>query len=202
MDPKRERWLSKRLSTVLRHRALELKLPISDEGYIPIDILLKHQWFQGVTRDEIEFIVVNNDKKRFAIDGDQIRATQGHSIELKAPILTPITIENADEYPVILHGGYFKTWPLIKKTGLNKMGRTHIHLAKGKFGEVKSGVRKSVEVLIYIDLKKALEAGLEFFESDNGVVLCEGPIPSEYFSHVIREEDNSPFDDDFPQKLA
>ena len=37
-------------------------------------------------------------------------------------------------------------------------------------------MRQSAQVLIYIDMQKALEAGILFFLSDNGVVLTEGDV--------------------------
>ena len=71
------------------------------------------------------------------------------------------------------------------------MTRNHIHLAQGVPGtSVVSGMsylyckvprlpstvgmRNSSQILIFIDLQKALDAGLQFHLSDNGVVLTEG----------------------------
>jgi hypothetical protein len=36
------------------------------------------------------------------------------------------------------------------------------------------GMRRSSQILIFIDVAKALSAGIKFFLSDNGVVLTEG----------------------------
>jgi 2'-phosphotransferase len=50
------------------------------------------------------------------------------------------------------------------------------------------GMRQSAQVLIYIDMQKALEAGISFFLSENGVVLTEGDargfLSPEYFLRV------------------
>jgi len=45
-------------------------------------------------------------------------------------------------------------------------------------------MRSSSKVAIYIDVRRALSGGLQFFESDNGVVMCKH-VPVEYFSHVV-----------------
>jgi 2'-phosphotransferase len=37
-----------------------------------------------------------------------------------------------------------------------------------------SGMRRDAQVLIYIDLKRALAAGCPFWRSENGVILSEG----------------------------
>ena len=51
-------------------------------------------------------------------------------------------------------------------------------------------MRKSSQVLIYIDLESALRAGLKFFVSQNGVVLTPGDergfLAPEFFSKVER----------------
>lgn len=49
-------------------------------------------------------------------------------------------------------------------------------------------MRKSSDVLIYIDVQKALNSGIRFFLSDNGVVLTEGDergfLSPEFFGKV------------------
>ena len=90
-----------------------------------------------------------------------------------------------------------KAWELISKDpqGLSRMARNHIHFATGLLGEegVISGMRYSCNVLVYIDLEKALANGIKFFKSENGVVLTEGLnnegyLPKEYFSKVVTKK--------------
>ena len=106
--------------------------------------------------------------------------------------MDPIT--SAEEYPTVIHGTNFSAWKLIAKDpkGLSKMKRNHIHFATGLLGEegVISGMRYSCTVLIYLDFEKALKEGVQFFKSENGVVLTEGVkgegyLPKEYFSKVV-----------------
>lgn len=80
----------------------------------------------------------------------------------------------------------FCSWNSIKKMGLSKMRRQHIHFAIGEPGaqEVISGMRKSCEIMIFIDLKSALDDGIKFYLSENKVVLSSGIngiIPPKYF---------------------
>lgn len=92
------------------------------------------------------------------------------------------------------------------------MGRNHVHFATGPAldavlrpdgsaertplqddGKVISGMRRDAQVLIYIDLKKAMEAGCPFWRSENGVILSEGVatedrgylVPMEFFDVVV-----------------
>lgn len=54
---------------------------------------------------------------------------------------------------------------------------------------VLSGMRNTSTLLIFLDFKRALENGLKFFMSENGVVLCagneKGVVPVEFFERVV-----------------
>lgn len=85
-----------------------------------------------------------------------MRASQGHSLKkIRADDLMEAITEPMDT-PVI-HGTTLQAWDQIKRQGLSKMGRNHIHFAVGLPDDpnVKSGIRKSSQVFIYIDVDKA-----------------------------------------------
>ena len=84
-----------------------------------------------------------------------------------------VKIEDAGLYPSVIHGTYSKFWDAIKKEGLKRMSRNHIHFAPGrpKDKEVVSGMRTSCDVIIEIDLAAAIKAGISFFISTNNVIL-------------------------------
>lgn len=110
-----------------------------------------------------------------------IRATQGHSIKSvdAASFLERLSLDSTLPETVV-HGTYHSAWPLILNSGgLRCMGRNHVHFATGQVdsGRVISGMRQDAQVLIYIDLRRALEAGFPFWRSENGVILSEGMLP-------------------------
>ena len=136
-----------------------------------------------------------------------IRANQGHSIKVEEEgLMEPITLDG--ELPqTVVHGTTTKAWPLILSTGgLKKMTRNHVHFASGlpagfkslaeaasagdevKSEPVISGMRNSSSILIYVDIRKALEGGIKFWRSANGVILSEGDenglIPAAFFKRV------------------
>ena len=76
--------------------------------------------------------------------GHKIRAVQGHSINIIEEEAIYDLIEDPNEFPTVVHGTDLKAWKnFIRFSGLKKMGRTHIHFAKGLPGdkEVISGMR-------------------------------------------------------------
>ena len=133
-----------------------------------------------------------------------IRANQGHSITVDTDgLLTPITKDAGNIPATVVHGTDDRAWPLILKSGgLRRMTRTHIHFAPGlpagftsleeniDAASVVSGMRASSTVLIYIDVDAALEQGIPFFVSENGVVLSPGDeggvLPYTFFKRVER----------------
>ncbi|XP_033638022.1 tRNA 2'-phosphotransferase 1-like isoform X2 [Asterias rubens] len=188
--------LSKTLTYVLRHKAVELGFNINSGGYVNVDDLLSHSLFRQYTLDDIKEAVANSDKQRFTLrkcpssEQFQICANQGHSFVLPDLELTPIT--DVSQYPTVVHGTYLKFWDSIKTQGLSRMNRTHVHFAQGEPGEsnVISGMRRSCEVMIFLNLEKALSAGLSFQVSKNGVILSSGDanglIHPQYFKQVIK----------------
>lgn len=121
-----------------------------------------------------------------------IRATQGHSIQSvdAASFQERLTLDDPDKLPrTVVHGTFHSTWPAILASGgLRCMARNQIHFATGPSLEsvlagpttqaadppVVSGMRRDAQVLIYVDLRRALEAGCPFWRSENDVVLSEG----------------------------
>ncbi|ORX43234.1 phosphotransferase KptA/Tpt1 [Piromyces finnis] len=181
------------LSKVLRHTAIKLGLSIDDEGYVKVDDILKLKRFRNLTIEDIQKIVNTNDKKRYTLKNEDgvwfIKANQGHSIKLKNPNLKKVN--DPSEIPVVIHGTVMEHLQSILNNGLSTRGRTHIHFASGLFGDknVISGMRYNYEVAIYIDSKKAMDDGMEFFLSENGVILSSGfnnIINKKYFQKIVK----------------
>lgn len=183
--------LSRKLSHTLRHNAHKEGLKIRYDGFINIDELLHTQKFEKYTYQDIVYVVSNCKKQRFAIsnDGKFIRANQGHSINVPELQLECITLENVPKQ--VIHGTYTQYLDSIIQNGLSRMKRQHIHFTTDLPGknQVISGMRSSCNVLIYLDIKKALHAGYKFYKSDNGVILSPGNehgiIESQYFEKII-----------------
>lgn len=205
--------LSRLLSRVLRHSAMQDGFRIDTAGYIVVDGLLKDGRFERYNVDDVRRVVEDNDKQRFSLlfkDGQLlIRANQGHSIKAISTEDLLQEVSCASEIKVCVHGTNFKAWQDIQKAGfISRMNRNHVHLAagfpqylnltqeqkslllggiseEGEEVEVISGMRKSASIFIFVDVEKSMKAGIKFFTSSNGVVLCAQDIPSDCFLKVF-----------------
>lgn len=170
------------------------------DGYVKVVDLLKTDKLkdEDLNLAKLKELVATNAKQRYNLmseltyDGEEewwIRANQGHSLKNIQLDMKPITALSDIPTGIAVHGTMLAAWNSIRSEGLSKMNRNHIHLAQGISGDnVISGMRKSCQVFIFIDVQKAIDAGLKFFLSDNGVVLTEGDerglLKSEFFLRV------------------
>ncbi|KAL2076221.1 hypothetical protein VTL71DRAFT_1164 [Oculimacula yallundae] len=194
----REVMVSKALSKLLRHAAVEAGLKLDAEGFASVEQVMKWPRLKSlqITFDDIRTAVSDNAKQRFSMKPNPsitgtpnlnsenpsdwvIRANQGHSIAVdSASLLVPITVAAGNIPDTVVHGTYFAFYQtIVESGGLKKMTRNHIHFSTGlpedKQGVI-SGMRKDAEILIYVDVKQSLEDGVEWWLSENGVVLTEG----------------------------
>lgn len=164
--------LSKRLSHALRHDPAEYGLQLDAEGWASLDALLAAPAFAGVGRAEVVDVVENGSKRRFALDGDRIRAVYGHSVEGR--------IEVARDVPpsVLFHGTRRAAWGSIAVEGLRPQRRQYVHLAADQVTARVVAVRwKEPWVLLRVDAARAAAEGIVFYRADDGLWLADAVPP-------------------------
>jgi putative RNA 2'-phosphotransferase len=165
---------SKFLSLILRHNPQKVGLKLDSEGWASIPELLKAT---GITREELDEIVATNDKKRFAIsdDGERIRASQGHSIDVDLRLKPRVPPDN------LFHGTATRFLGSIKEKGLLPMNRQYVHLSKDVDTARKVGLRHGKPLILRVDSARMKKDGHQFFLSDNGVWLTK-EVPWKYLT--------------------
>lgn len=194
MGKKQDKAVSKTLSFLLRHGAVEAGLQMRADGFVKLTEVLEYPELGGVSAQKVEEIVAASDKQRFALtveDGETfIRANQGHTLTgLKEDALLT-EIRDASDAPVCIHGTYHRCIEPILRGGLSRMARNHIHCAALMPEEgVVSGMRSSCEIAVYVDVGKSMALGLKWYRSANGVLLTPGDqaglVPPNCFKEVI-----------------
>ena len=116
--------ISRFLSFVLRHDPASAGLTLDAGGWVEVETLLVASPLLK-TRADLERIVAESDKKRFAFskDGQRVRASQGHSFPVDlglAPVAPP---------EILYHGTATRFLDAILADGLRPMSRQYAHLS-------------------------------------------------------------------------
>lgn len=169
---------SKFLSLVLRHQPQVIGMELDAEGWLPIEELIANANRHGkhLTRQLLDEVVETNDKKRFIIsdDGLRIRANQGHSVEAVDLNLQPQTPPE-----LLYHGTVNEFLDSIRKSGLTKQKRHHVHLSADETTATKVGSRRGKPVILIVRAADMHRSGHAFYLSANGVWLADA-VPSEF----------------------
>jgi putative RNA 2'-phosphotransferase len=168
--PLSDKQLSHQLSYLLRHAPHRVGLTLEPGGWVPLSPVLAHL---HVTREQVARVVAASDKQRFSLEGERIRANQGHSV--------PVDLELLPTTPpaVLYHGTFPAALPAIRAAGLKAMNRHHVHLSPDTATATKVGARRGSPVVLIIRAGQMHAAGYLFYVSANGVWLTEH-VPPEF----------------------
>lgn len=170
---------SKFLSLILRHKPEEIGLALDPNGWAVIDELIALAGLRGtqISRTQVETIVAESDKQRFAIsaDGMKIRANQGHSVDIALGLAPQTPPEQ------LFHGTATRFLESIRESGLRPASRQHVHLSSDATTAEKVGSRHGKPVILTVESGQMARDGNLFYLSANGVWLTEG-VPAKFLS--------------------
>jgi len=184
MNEKTAKSVSKFLSLVLRHSPETIGLQLDESGWADVEELIEKCNKKGsqnqMTGELLDYVVENNDKKRFTFNEDKtkIRASQGHSISVE------LDLEEAEPSEFLYHGTVEKFLENIKKEGLQKMSRQHVHLSKDRETAIKVGGRRGVPQILTIKSGQMFKDGFKFYLSENKVWLTD-EVPIQYIQFPL-----------------
>jgi putative RNA 2'-phosphotransferase len=162
---------SKFLSLILRHEPHRVGLKLDSAGWASVHELLETVNRHGLslTIEELRHVVATNDKKRFAFsdDGQRIRASQGHSLEVDLQYQSEVPPE------FLYHGTPQKFVESIRASGLNKGERHDVHLSPDAATATKVGQRRGKPVVLQIRAGEMHRAGHAFRRSASNVWLVD-----------------------------
>lgn len=171
-------------------------------GWVRVADLLPH--LSGISEGDLREIVRKDKKGRYELDAanGRIRACQGHTVKLDAPVLTRVEspehlarlLAELDEARSNAAGGGVAAaaggangrcfaahctteaaWALIQRDGfLRRMQRTHVHFATRGY---LSRHNRDVTIALVLDIPRALAEGHQLFLSTNGVLLSAEDVP-------------------------
>jgi putative RNA 2'-phosphotransferase len=171
MNEKETTRISKFLSLVLRHQPQLIGITLNEQGWVSVDELLQQAKKHGqlITPETLNHVVDTNAKKRFAFSANkqQIRASQGHSVEVELSYEPQVPPE------VLYHGTGSQSVESILKTGLERRNRQHVHLSADTDTAIKVGSRHGKPVVLSVLAGEMNKNGFVFYLSANGVWLTD-----------------------------
>jgi putative RNA 2'-phosphotransferase len=180
-DTRRLTKLSKFLSLILRHQPERFALAIDGDGWASLpevmEILKGLPNFRWVTRADVMTVVEEgsgDDKRRFEVEGNRIRARYGHSFA------QPILYEPCTPPSILYHGTSQRALAAIRREGLRPMGRQYVHLSPDPETATRVGARHDERpVILTVRAAKAHAAGVVFHQADEAVYLAKH-VPVEF----------------------
>lgn len=176
LNKKEEVSRGKFLSFALRHNPAEAGITLNEQGWTDVAKLLE---VFGWKMEDLNQIVENNNKKRYEFNEEktQIRACQGHSVEVS------LELQTKEPPAVLFHGTATQNVQSILESGLKPMNRHAVHLSADKETATAVGSRHGKVVLLKVNALAMHQAGMVFELSTNGVWLTEFVAPE--FIEVI-----------------
>ena len=165
---------SRFLSLVLRHKPHQIGLELDAGGWVRVDQLLSalHAHGREMSEAELNHIVASNNKQRFTIAAGRIRANQGHSIAID------LDLEPTPPPACLYHGTVARYLDAIRREGLQKMTRHHVHLSTDQASAALVGQRRGEPVVLTVKASQMHADGIEFFVSANDVWLVDEVLPT------------------------
>ncbi|MEY9941050.1 RNA 2'-phosphotransferase [Streptacidiphilus sp. MAP5-3] len=176
---------SKFLSRVLRHDPGSIGIRLDPAGWVDVAQLLAAAAAHGrrISRVELDRVVAENDKQRFAFspDGGRIRASQGHTV--------PVDLGYQEAAPParLFHGTHPGALDAIWREGLRPMQRHAVHLSPDIATATRVGGRRGRPVVLSVDAAGMAAAGFVFRVSANGVWLTDH-VPPQFLGQVAPDQ--------------
>jgi putative RNA 2'-phosphotransferase len=168
--------ISQTMSFVLRHSPETFSIALDSGGWAKTSELaeaLTVHFGELISVEKIDEVVAHDSKKRYAILGELIRASQGHSI--------PVDLELVPQVPpaILFHGTVEANIVSIMGTGLNSGSRIFVHLSESVETATQVAARYGIPVILEVNTIEATASGVEFFKSENNVWLASH-VPAEF----------------------
>ena len=174
--------LSKFLSLILRHKAVDFALELDAAGYVDLQKIwaVINSEFHG-RATQADFDALMAETNRFEINDGKIRALYGHSAvsDVHYPPATP------PEY--LYHGTVAAALKSIRAQGLSAQARQYVHLSTTRERASEVATRHGTPVLLTIRAMDAHHNGIVFHHPEPQHFLAKS-IPPRYIDVSVETD--------------
>lgn len=168
--------LGRFISGALRHFPQKLKLEMDENGWVDFNSLAriasrKYRW---ANQWLIKAIVESDEKKRYEIKDEKIRARYGHSVNVELSDY-PESEEN-----ILYYGTGEEEAHRMLEIGIKPVTQTFVHLSTTvEKSERVAKFRTDKPMILEVDVESARRDGLKFLKANDYIVLTT-EVPPEY----------------------
>jgi len=187
MSEREKNGIGRLMAGVLRHFPEKFNLQMDINGWVNCNALCDafkeaRHYYHWLRPWHFEAISSAEAKGRYQVEGEMVRATYGHSVEIELDLPT-------DDIPEVLY------YPCSEEDlanhlelGIKAADRQHVHLSKTIANAMEAGhVRIHRPRILEVDTERAIDDGNTIYRAGTTVYLCED-IPSDYLE-VLPEDD-------------
>lgn len=178
--------VSKFLSLLLRHKPEILGFTIDSDGFAStplselVSLMSQQPKYHDLMVQDIITLVAEDQKGRYEIVGDRIRALYGHSIPVSLLEENTLTVDETPEF--LYHGTAPKSVDSIFSNGMISGGRVYVHLSDNLERATSVGKRHSPHpVIIKINAREFVKDGNAVKKAGKDTYISD-PIKPKYLS--------------------
>ncbi len=175
-DEQTER-LGRFISGALRHFPDDLGLAMNQHGWVDVDVLVdamktRYKWS---SKEKLFSIIESDEKGRYEIKGNKIRARYGHSVDVDLDY-------EENMLPELYYGASREEVDILLEKGIKPVKQRYVHLSTtaDKAREV-AKIHTEDPVLIIINAAEAKNDGVQMLSATENIVLSE-EIPPQFLS--------------------
>ncbi|RLI89135.1 MAG: RNA 2'-phosphotransferase [Archaeoglobales archaeon] len=182
LDKERVEKLGRLVSGILRHFPEKFKLKMDENGWVDFESLVravsrKYRW---ANQWLIKAMVYSDEKKRYEMRDNKIRARYGHSVKVA---LNDYPIAEED---ILYYGTGEEEAHRLLEIGIKPVNQTYVHLSTTiEKSEEVARLRTDEPIILEIDARAARNDGIRIIKANNYIALAE-EIPPKYIRRVIR----------------
>lgn len=172
--------LGKFVSGILRHFPQKFGLEIDENGWVNFEALArvvsrKYRW---ANKWLLKAMVYSDEKKRYELRGDKIRARYGHSIYVKLD-----DMPEAEE-DTLYYGTSEEEANRMLEIGIKPVNQTFVHLSTSIERSLEvAGLRTRKPIVFEIDAKQAKADGIKILKANDYIALAK-EIPAKYIKKI------------------
>lgn len=170
------------MAGVLRHFPDKFGVEMDEQGWVNLDAFVQQlrsqkERLHWIKPYHIVAIVATDPKGRYQIEGDQVRATYGHSLKLDLKDLPGDNVPDDLFYPVTE-----EEVELILERGLVPTDRQKVHLSRTYENALAAGLRRADNpIILRIDSFQARMDG-HLIQQAGKTVFITDSVPAQYLS--------------------